>query len=1156
MFRRVTLGMFILLVMLLAGIPNAKGQTSSTGQIVGEVTDPTGAVIHGATVIVSEPSTGTTRTAISNSVGRYTVPLLPPGTYEVKVTAPGFQTFTDTNIAVNAATSTTVNAKLPVGQATQQITVESGAEMLQTEDAAVGNTISQTSILALPLVNRNYTQILQMNAGISSSLPDAADLGTNTVDVNANGGMVSNNNYEMNGLSITSIQKDQTSSVLSNGNIPIPSPDAIEEFRVQTSQYDAAYGNGAGANVDVITKSGTNRFHGDVFEFNRNNIFNANDYFLKQAGEARPELKQNQFGGTIGGPILRDKLFFFSSYQGTYQVDGEGNTSVRGVSLPLLGSTAASRTAAALGAEFAGETGLHGKTAITADGSNINPVALYLLNYKLPNGQYLIPAPQTIINAGNLNSGGLSAFSIPSTYSENQGMLNLDWTPTTKQHVALKYFISHAPESVGFSSFSGGTQLPGAPVSAQFKNDNASLKYTSIFTPNMINEVTAGQFRIYGGTTSGFPLTSQQIGMTPGCTTPQTPTIADDTFSIGGSLDDTQYEDMKNYSAVDQLSYVRGKHSMQVGGTISLYRVPFDFLGSDRGGVNFYSFPDFLLGMNATANGSTVGDSSISSTSVLCGITKQKNRNDYGAVYAQDNWTVTQHLTLNLGLRWEIFGETSSDYGQLVNIFPSLINNAAAVSGSTLSGWVVPHNYNGVLPAGVIRSNNNTLYANSAALNNLGPRLGFSWNPGFAQKLVVRGGFGVYYSRTNSQDAINSENDQPINDRVNNSASLAGGATFQNPWCCNAPPNIASQYPLWIPITYLSTVSPYTAMPQWTPPREFQYNLNLEYALTPATMLEIGYVGNRESYINGTLNINQSTLTLNPALTGVVANFTGPTTANLQQRRPYLGYSTISQFGDFGIGNYNSLQVTLRKRLTHGIQFDVAYSYSKALSDLTGNGTFAGGAGSVSGDNSNPRQAYGPTSFNIPQRLVASFLWDLPTLGKTYSVGRAITGGWNFSGVLSFQDGFPVTFSNSKITSIYGGTSRAEWCPGSYSGGQGFGTLVTPGPTENKLNHYFSSTPISCLPPAIGNGQGWGDTSVGMAYGPGERDADLSAQKDIYILGEHHDDIQIRGEFYNTFNWANFTAPGTNVGSPGSFGVITSTSLNPRIIQLGMKFVF
>lgn len=1155
MTRRVTVGVLFLLVVLSGGFPGAEGQTSSTGQIVGEVTDPSGAVLLGANVTVREPATGTTRAVTTNSVGRYTVPLLPPGIYEVTVALTKFRTFTDTDVAVSAATSTTVNAKLMLGVATQQVIVESGAEMLQTENSAVGNTINQKAILALPLVNRNYTQILQLNTGISSSLPDAANLGTNTVDVNANGSLATANSYEMNGLDVTNIQKGQTSGILSEGNISIPSPDAIEEFRVQTSQYDAAYGNGSGANVDVITKSGTNKFHGDLFEFNRNNVFNANDFFLKREGEPRPELKQNQFGGTVGGPILHDKLFFFASYEGTRQVDAEGSSSERGVTLPLLGNTAASRTAAALGAEFAGETGQHGATAIAADGSNINPVALALLNYKLANGQYLIPAPQTVTNASDLDGGGLSAYSIPSTYSEDQGMLNLDWTPTSRQQLAAKYFYTHSPEDLAFSSYSGGTELPGSPVDALYVNDNASLKYTYIFNSNLINELTVGQYRVYGKISSGFPVSSSQIGMTPDCNNPQAPTIADDTFSVGGSFDDSQYSDVKNYSLVDRFSYVHGRHNLQWGGSLQLVRYPFQNTATSRGEVAFYSFPDFLLGMNAAGNGSSVGDSSISATSALCGITAQKNRDDWGAAYFQDDWTVTPHLTLNIGLRWGIYGQASSDYGQMVNLWPSLIDNAAAVSGSTLSGWVVGHNYSGVPPAGVLRNNNNTFAGNGVAFDNLEPRLGFSWNPGFAQKLVLRGGFGVYNAHTSVSDSYQLGSDQPWDIRVNNSASIAGGATFQDPWCCNAPPNSPSDYPIWQPVTYLSTQSPAIVQPDWTPPREEQYGLNVQYAIAPSMMVEVGYVGNHESNIEGDLNIDQSSLTLNPALNGVVA-FTGPTTANLQDRRPYLGYSALTQYAEFGIGNYNSLQVTLTKRLTHGVQFGVAYTFAKALSDLTGNGTFANGTGVVSGDQSNPMQAYGPTSFNIPQRLVGSFVWDLPSPDRSHALAHALAGGWEGSGVLSFQDGFPVTFTNSAITSIYGGTPRAQWCPGAYTQGN-YGTLVTPGPTKDKLNDYFSSSPISCLPPAIGNAYGWGNSGVGFAYGPGEHDADFSLIKDTYVFGEHRDDVQIRGGFYNAFNWTNFSAPsGTNVGSPGTFGVITSTSVNPRIIQLGMKFIF
>ncbi|MGH9486501.1 MAG: TonB-dependent receptor domain-containing protein [Terriglobales bacterium] len=1120
-------------------------QTAGTGQIVGRVTDPSGAVIPGAQATVRNLATGAIRHAQSNAVGAYAVPLLPPGNYEVTVTAHGFKTMINKSVAVPAATTTNVNAALQVGQAAQTVTVEAGANMLKTETSANGGTINQSTIVSLPLVNRNYTQILQLNPGVASPLPNAAGLGNNTVDINANGGRATDNSYEMDGMDVTNIQKNQTSEVNSEGSISIPSPDAIAEFRVQTSQYDAAYGNGSGANVDVITKSGTNQFHGDLFEFVRNNVLNANDFFLNQQHQARPDLKQNQFGGTFGGPLLHNKLFFFGSYQGTYQVDGEGNSSLRSIILPLLGNTAASRTAAALGAEFAGETGLHGTTPIAADGSNISQVAVALLNYKLSDGQYIIPAPQTVTNANNPDAGGFSTFSSPSTYSENQEMINLDWTPTANQHLSEKYFYTRAPENLAFSSYTGGDELPGSPVEGLFDNDNFSLKYSYIFTPNLINEVTAGQHRIFGQIQSGFPVQSSQIGMTPGCNNPTAPTISTDNLAMGGSFDDSQYSDVQSYNIVDQLSYLHGNHNIEAGFSAEADVLPFANSATSRGEVSFYSFPDLLLGTDAANNGSAFGN--ISATSQLCGIIPQRNRvNDY-AGYAQDNWTVTSHLTLNIGLRWGIYGQSSSEYGQMVNVWPTLINNQAAVSGSTLSGFVVGSNFSGPIPAGVVLNNNKTFAGNGVAADNPGPRLGFAWNPAFAEKVVLRGGFGMYYARTSVSDAYQLTSDQPFYIRQNNSGSLAGAATFQDPWGTNGPPTSPSDYPVWQPRTYLSDQSPAIIQANWEPPRVDQYSLNLQFALTPSTRLQVGYVGNHASNIEAAVNIDQSTLGLNPALTGVVA-FSGPTLANLQDRRPYLGFSSLSDYEEVGVSNYNSLQVTLDKRLSRGVQVGLAYTYAKALADVTGNGTFQGGSGGVSGDQSNPMNAYGPSGFNIPQRLVASFLLDMPSPAS--HTLAPIVGGWELSGVLTLQDGQPVTFGNRAITSIYGGSSRAEMCPGfNYS------DLVTPGPTTSKLNDYFSGTPISCLPPAIGNSYGWGDSGVGIAYGPGENNIDLALMKDVVVPGEHSNHVQLRGEFYNATNTPQFNAPGSTYGT-GSFGKITSTSVNPRIVQLGIKYIF
>ena len=398
---RAAVSALALLATLGTTLPRAHAQTGSTGQLVGDITDPSGAAIPKAAVTAKETATGETRATTTDRVGHYVIPLLPPGSYSLTAVAPGFATGASNNITVPAATSTTVNLQLTLGSAEQTVTVESNAEILQTENAALGQTTDTTTVTSLPLTSRNFTEILQLNPGVASNLPNAASLGKGTVDVNVNGARVSDNGYQLDGEDALNIQVQGSAGILAESGVSIPNPYAIEEFRVQTGDYDATYGRSAGGNVDVVTKSGTNSFHGDVFEFLRNTDLNANDFFRNSTGQARPILRQNQFGGTFGGPIARNKLFFFASYQGTRQSNGLGSTSLQSVRLPLLSADASGRTAAALGAEFAGLAGQQGGTKIAADGSNINPIALKLLNYKLPNGSYLIPAPQVILQPGN-----------------------------------------------------------------------------------------------------------------------------------------------------------------------------------------------------------------------------------------------------------------------------------------------------------------------------------------------------------------------------------------------------------------------------------------------------------------------------------------------------------------------------------------------------------------------------------------------------------------------------------------------------------------------------------------------------------------------------------------------------------------------------------
>ena len=376
-------GLLVLCTSFLSS-PVVLAQTADTGALTGTITDPSGGAVPDAAIKVVNVATGDTQDAVSQANGSYKASLLLPGTYRIEVSKTGFKTEVLTGISVAVTETRTTNIKLEVGEINQSVTVSAQADILQTNSPALGHVTDERTVESLPLVTRNYTQILGLSPGVSADVNDAAALGSGTALFSSHGEVQTDNNFQMNGLGAN----DLFSGAL---QVPIPNPDTIQEFKVQTGQYDAAFGRNAGANVNVVTKGGGNQFHGTAFEFFRNEDLNANDYFLNQAGLPRGVLKQNQFGGTIGGPVLRDKLFFFGSYQGTRQRNGLDPTCLGSFfTPPEITSSASSRTATALGAAFSGQSGAIGP-GVLPDGSNIAPQAIALLNTTVGGGGILDP---------------------------------------------------------------------------------------------------------------------------------------------------------------------------------------------------------------------------------------------------------------------------------------------------------------------------------------------------------------------------------------------------------------------------------------------------------------------------------------------------------------------------------------------------------------------------------------------------------------------------------------------------------------------------------------------------------------------------------------------------------------------------------------------
>src|SRR5262245_6957684 len=445
--RRILTLVFAVLVLCVSAL------AQSNGIVKGVVKDATGAVLPGAQVTLTNKATQRALQTLTNETGSYTFSFLPPGDYSVAVELQGFRKLTLESITVNVAQTVVFDATLEVGEISSELTVTADAVTVQTTTSDLGHVVDNMMVTAVPLSSRNFTQVLGMQSGVVSEVPNAGNIGRNSVNISANGARPFENSVTFNGLLADNVVSQGFDDAPDKPGIPIPAPDAIMEFKVQTGLYDAEYGRQGGANVNLVTKSGTNQIHGTLYEFLRNDALNANDFFRNATNQPRGVLKQNQYGGTIGGPIQKDRTFWFFSYQGTQQRNGVSNASSKTVNIPLMGD----RSARALGALYAGKRGLQDTpkppnnlpvgVPIAADGSNINPVALALLNVKYPDGSYAIPDPQT-----QRNGTGFSAFSIPAKFSENQVVADFDQVLPSGEHRSLKAFWALLPQTLPFSS--------------------------------------------------------------------------------------------------------------------------------------------------------------------------------------------------------------------------------------------------------------------------------------------------------------------------------------------------------------------------------------------------------------------------------------------------------------------------------------------------------------------------------------------------------------------------------------------------------------------------------------------------------------------------------------------------------------------------------
>jgi len=1249
-------------------VPSLAAQTSATGALSGTVTDASGAVVPNATVTATSLDTGQARNATTGADGTYRFTLLPPGNYRVRIEATGFKPIEVPSATVSVTETAVLDRSLEVGAQTQTVTVESEVVAVQTESSALGTIATSRTVTELPLNTRNYTNLLAMSAGVSGSVSDATQIGKGATNMQVNGANNNQNTYLLNGMVENSFTAtSEVSDGVFIGNFAMPNPDAIAEFKIQTSSYDAGYGRNPGANVNVITKSGTNDFHGSAFEFFRNTALNANSWFLNRTGTPKPVLNANQYGGDIGGPIKKNKVFFFLDYQESNQKNGYSAFSQSTTFIPPIptgnrgacnggkpgwysivacdaaGQTFITQLATIFssGKPKQGAVRIQNPSACPAGGCdsaglfNINPVAINLLQLKLPNGGYYIPSSGT--------SGYAPVnFIDPATFADHQGIGNLDYVINNKHTLSLRYTYEGDDLNAPFgaaNSAEPSNGLDGVPVTNHHGDTNALARLTSILSNNLVNEFSVGYERDFTPSTRSSLFTNSQVGIqdfvSPFASGGLIDTLSAITvgggpstglFSTGTFISFGGYSKFNLFDIDDQVSWTHRSHTFRTGVGVQRAQVAWARADGAAGTPTFQSFPDLLVGRAGCGPGVLVSPSALNPAGCNGGSTSnvkssggianspaQTNPRDiYISAFLQDDIKVNARLTLNLGVRWELDQFPTETQGNFSDFWPSLatVGSAPLVTfpggaGQSLAGFEVPSNYSGVLPAGVYRSRLPYYTQSSAPWDDFAPRIGFAWQPTSSNRLVLRGGAGFFYDVPPGFQTAAFYNNGPLHIP---SANGAPAASLSNPWALpagvvSAGPGYGGFAPLWVDPSTVVTVaqnpvspclappcssntSPVAWDPNMTVPVTYQWNLNTQYQFVRNWVLEVGYVGSHgihqatpgavsgptadSSAINSPYNVGQLAgvgapciSCQNPAIAPILAA-QGNTVANAILRVPYLGISpNATSFQTNSNYKYNGLQLTVRKQFSKGFQLQAAYTWSRGFEQAP------------QGVNAYPyvEQTYSPEYFVRPHRLIANYVWNLP-LGHQQGFLGKVTDGWSWSGVITIQDGAPQDIVDSSGGAIFGATAslagtigHAQLCPG-----MTFANVATSGSTEQRVTNALQggdgwiNSAAFCAPPSnigavngVGGGTGFGTAGAGYILGPGQDNWDMTLAKLIKI--RESQSLQFRAEFFNTFNHPQFssindTDANDRAQNGGGLGTITTLSVNPRVLQFALKYLF
>ena len=1224
-FARVGCVIVFLFVVLGHGSTSAQ---QTLGWIDGTVTDSSGGVAGGVVVKARDAATNLEVTAITKSDGSFHIADLPIGDYELTFSKDGFKTSSYPHILVQGDRTATVNARLEPGSVTATVTVNS-TPLLNETDTTTGYILGELQIDNTPLGTGSFTQLAIFSPGVSADLLNTSgtNAGFGNQSIWADGQRDSSNSFTFNGVSANNIFNGKSSSQVTSARVavnigesgnsasnpsgqivtstsvygaigqalPTPPVETIQEVRVNSAMYDASQGANSGAHIELTTKSGNNGYHGGTYEYYQTTAFDANEWFFNDNGLSRPPLHRNVYGGYFGGPIKKDKIFFFGSYQGQRVADQLLDTSFVAVPPDLTDARDAASIAAVANKDF-------GTTLTAAD---ITPQALAILQAKTKSGQFFIPSaetnPTTLATLQNLGADA-SIQGSGSLFTADQANGNIDYNISAADRLAAKYYFQNNPNTTPFAN----STLIGFPQTMNAGSQAFSLTNTRIITPNLSWEQRFGfiRERAFATTAQSLAPSDANLNLLGLSLFPQINIKEADgksgfggNFNLGNSLGigpSTNFANagifQNNFEGETSLNWVHGRHTLTAGVSLDFTQLNVVNKNNEVARITFFDFPGFLQGQICGPN--TVFCSGQDTSEILNGASNRYYRAKQVGAFVQDDFKIRKDLSVNIGLRWDWDGPLDEKNGFLTNFYANDYSYNVASDTINNIGLVVAGNNRTFGTKGV---SNSTLTGRQWGF---APRIGVAYSPSFLKNLVVRAGFGMYYDRgeyfTELSPPAGGGISGPFGVTVEEPFVVPffapAGATFANPFGTNPippPPSNLSSVAALVPnaAQLIANTTPFcTATGQsgcgplffggYDPANKLPYSenwtLDLQWQPVNSVVLTVGYIGNHGVHELIPLPFNQAAIATpsNPVLVGgpnqqnfsygynvpglnaenVSTLVAGFSTGNAALRAPFIGYDPNSDFNKaVGISNYNALQVSVHKRITHGLEITGSYTWSHTLDEQSGLGLFFTG-----NDPNNPHSSYGTSDFDRTHVLALNYHYEFPTMQNANTVERYLVNGWGLNGVTVYQSGQPYSvndFSGGAASIFYGGGQDEITNPIVPVGGVGSSApnpilQGTTGVNANKpvLNAAAFGIPApfapgtNGVPPCQGTGAaqicdfyetGYAVGGRNIFRGPFQTRWDLAVFKNFKI----NDRFTLRYDVqaFNIFNHPSFDIPNNNV---------------------------